>query len=472
MKQLNQLIDGISKRVDVNLSEHDFNTDHFVHSLADPDKFTEHCASYEATSQIPHLLNFHQCNIAGSYFLGKCRVDKSVVYKSDVRGDELKKKGDSAIHSSNVTLSDDEIITISNSFLFKILIHSKSYNPETPEEFFIRNTVAAHYAIIHGSTLEGCYIGAFSTVDRTVLHACLVGEFSYVQADDLYHRKIKRGTVWIDNQHYSFRYTHPKKILDRYISLGKAFQPTGLLYEFNEKRKNELEWAPQKTTQDSFETHPPSAINRFAVIKGKTELGNRVSICQRAFIEHAEIGDDSTAQENSYIINSKLSKFNIIAHGGKVVHSILGMHVFTGMNSFLNGKENAGIVIGEGCIIMPHTIIDPKQPVEIPAGRLIWGFIESQEDVKTHSMSLSELTQCNGVKKISMGNMIFEGQGDAFVGDLKSRIVQALESKQSANGKKATSDRIQDSKNTSIFIIQPYETGPKTGIYPTIKLEQ
>lgn len=450
--------------MNVNLSEHDFNTDHFVHSLTDPDKLLEHCASYEATPQASHLMNFHECNIAGSYFLGNCRVDKSVVYKSDVRGDELKKKGDSAIHSKAVTLSDDEFITITNSFLYKTLIHSKSYNPETPEEFFIKNTAAAHYTTIHGSTLEGCYIGAFATVDRTSLHACLVGEFSYLQSDDLFHREIERGTIWVDNENYSFRYTYPQKILDRYISLNKDFQPTGLLYEFTEKRKADLERVPQKTKQ-ALETQSPSALNRFAVIKGKNKIGKRVSICQRAFIENAEIADNSTVQENSYIINSKLSDFNIIAHGGKVINATLGTHVFTGMNSFINGNENSGIIIGDGCIIMPHTIIDPKQAVEIPAGRLIWGFIGSQEDVEMQSISLNELARVNGEKQLHIGNMVFEGQGAAFVDCLRGRINQTPESIGTR------SDRLQNSKNTSVFIIQPYGSGPKTGIYPTIKIE-
>lgn len=468
MKQLNQLIDGIVRRVNANLREYDFNTGHFVHSATDPDKMLEYCASYEATSKSPLQLNFRESNIAGSYFLGKCRVNRSVVYKSDVRGDELNKKGNPAIHSKRVTLDEDEIITINNSFLFKILIHSKSYNPETPEEFFIKNTVAAHYSTIHGSTLEGCYLGAFATVDRTALHACIVGGFSYVQAGELYHREITPGTVWVENENFSFRYTYPKKILDRYIALDEAFQPTGVLYEFAEERKTDLERVPEQITPDAFDVSSPCAINRFAVIKGKTEIGKRVSICQRAYIENAEIGDGSTVQENAYIINSKLSNFNITAHGGKVIHCVLGMHVFTGMNCFLNGKENAGIVIGEGSIIMPHTIIDPVRPIEIPADRLVWGFIGTQEDVKTNSISLTELKEA---KKISMGKMVFEGNGGAFVKALRNRIELALESKGASDAEGTVPDRIQDSQNTSVLIIQPYGIGPKVGIYPTIKIE-
>ena len=460
MEQLNQLIDGISRRVSLNLTEYDFDTDHFVHSVTDQAKLLECCASYDATSQIPFQLNFHECNIAGSYFLGNCRVDKSVVYKSDIRGDELKRKGDSAIHSK-YTLSDDEVISITNSFLFKTLIHGKSYNPETPEEFFIRNTAAAHYATIHGSTLEGCYIGAFATVDRTSLHACLVGEFSYIQANDLFHKELKRGTVWFENEHYSFRYTYPETILDRYISHGNDCQPTGALYEFTEKLNIELEKMPPQSADIPIDTSHPYFINHFAVINGETEIGKGVSICQRVFIEKSEIGDNATALENSCIINSKLSNHTIITHGVKVIYTTLGKNVFTGMNSFLNGKEDADISIGDGCIIMPHTIIDPVESIKIPSDQLIWGFISTQEDVATHSVSLKELNQ---TKKISMGNMTFEGKGHAFVDALNHRTDLIPQDR--------NDNSIQDSENTSVFVIQPYGTGPKTGIYPTLKIEE
>lgn len=461
MEQLNQLINGISKRVSLNLTEYDFDTDHFVHSLTDQNKLLEYCASYDATSKAPFELNFHECNIAGSYFLGNCRVDKSVVYKSDVRGDELKQKGDPAIQSESFILSDDEVISITNSFLCKTLIHSKSYNSETPENFFIKNTIASHYSNIHGSTLEGSCIGAFTTIDRTALHSCLVGDFSYIQAHDLFHKELERGTVWFENENYSFRYTYPETILNRYISLGEDSRPTGILYEFTEKLKTELEKMPPQLADIPVDKSHPYFINHFAVIKGNTRIGKDVSICQRAFIENAEIGDNATVQENTYVINSKLLNYTIITHGGKAIHSTLGMNVFTGMNSFLNGKVDAEINIGDGCIILPHTIIDPVKQITIPPDQLIWGYISAQEDVATHSVSLKEL---NHTKKISMEGMVFEGKGNAFVEALKHRIDLIAQNR--------TNKRVQSPENTSVFVIQPYGTGPKTGIYPTLRIEE
>lgn len=469
LKQLNQLVDGIAGRVNVGLNGHAFNTDHLVHWLASRTRPLECCASYEATSKSPILLKFHECNIAGSHFLGRCRVDRSVVYKSDVRGEELKRKGDPVNHSKTDALSNDEIITISNSFLFKTLIHSRSCNPETPEELFIRNTIAAPYATLYGSTLEGCYVGAFATVDRTALHSCLVGEFSYIQVGHLDQKEIERGTVWAEDEHYSFRYTYAKEILDRYISLDEAFQPTGALYAFAEERKPDLERNPEQVTDGASGAPSPPVLSRFAVVKGKMMIGRRVSICERAFVENSVLADGAMARENTFIINSRLSGLNISDHGSKVVWSTLGERVFTGINAFLNGKENAKIVVGEGCIIMPHTIIDPEQPIEIPGGRLVWGFIGSAEDVDAHSISLAELSEA---KKISMGGMVFEGKGADFVAALKHRIHMIFESNGAFRGSGTALDPIQDPGNTQVFTIQPYGTGPKTGLYPTIKIEQ
>jgi len=47
---------------------------------------------------------------------------------------------------------------------------------------------------------------------------------------------------------------------------------------------------------------------------------------------------------------SFLGGLNITAHGGKVIHARMGRETFVGFNSFLNGKPDAVINIGEGCI--------------------------------------------------------------------------------------------------------------------------
>ena len=57
-----------------------------------PSKLTKFYAFYGITSH--HSLHFHFSNssLAGSYFLGQCKVDDSVLYKSDIRETNSKPK--------------------------------------------------------------------------------------------------------------------------------------------------------------------------------------------------------------------------------------------------------------------------------------------------------------------------------------------------------------------------------------------
>jgi hypothetical protein len=54
---------------------------------------TKFYAFYGITPHHPLNLVFKHANLSGSYFLGQVRVTNSLLYKSDIRGDELKKKG-------------------------------------------------------------------------------------------------------------------------------------------------------------------------------------------------------------------------------------------------------------------------------------------------------------------------------------------------------------------------------------------
>ena len=81
-------------------------------------------------------------------------------------------------------------------------------------------------------------------------------------------------------------------------------------------------------------------------------------------------------------------------HGAwpKICEADLGRHVFVGFNSFLRGRPDARLAIGDETIVMPHTIIDSKKPLEIPAGRLVWGMIRDQEDLKTNSIAIDKFS--------------------------------------------------------------------------------
>ncbi len=468
MKQLLQLIDRIISRVNVNLREFDYDVQPFINASTNLAKMLNYYASYAVTSKHPLRLQFSNSNIAASYFLGKCTVNRSVVYKSDVRGDELKRKGETIYCTKELPLVEDEVITIRDSFLFRTLIHSKSHNLETPEEFFIRNTVAGHFSNIHGSTMEGCYLGVFATVDHMSLHSCIVGEFSYVQAEELFHRAIRPGTIWIANDEYSFQYIYPEDVLKRYVALDASYRPVGLLIDFVESRKTDFERLFEQLNMEAMDTPQSSTVNRFALIKGKTRIGKNVLICQRAYLENAEMGVGSNAQENTYIINSKLSGYNVTAHGAKIIHCTLGTHIFVAFNCFLNGKTAAPIEIGRNCIIMPHTIIDANEPIAIPENHLVWGFIGSQEDLRNNSIALDDLEKSS---ELNLGNMTFHGDGQAFVKAFRERFEHILELNGAYYAKGKNRGHAQSDQSASFNMIQPYRTGVNRGIYPTITIE-
>ncbi|MEH0023047.1 MAG: transferase [Desulfobacter sp.] len=469
MNQLKQLNDRIISRLNVNLNGFHFDAETFVASAIDYEKMLKFYAFYGITAHHPIFFDFRKSNIAGSYFLGKCYVGRSTIYKSDIRGDELKRKGDFIDCSKNVPLLDDEIITIKDSLLYKTLVHSNSHNPESPEEFYIRNSVSAHYSNIHGSTIEGSFLGPFATVDLMNLHACIVGEFSYIQVGELYHQKIEPGTVWVKHPDFELKYTFEKEILNDYVGLNETDQPRGQIYDFVKQREKDYERLFDVIALDPVEFPKSSAVNRYAVIKGDTFIGENVLVSQRAFLENAKIGDGSNAQENSYIVDSELVGMNVTAHGGKIINAEVGTKTFVGFNSFIHGKADARITIGKGCIVMPHTIIDSDEPIEIPEYHLVWGFIGSQKDLETHTLSFADVEKVKD--EITVGRMTFRGNGIAFINAKKTRINQILMANGSFFQNEKNRGHAQDGQNISFNTLQPYTTGDNTGIYPSIRID-
>lgn len=469
MKELKQLTDRIISRVNINLEMFDFDSENFVVSALDTQKMLNFFAFYGITSHHPIYFSFTHSNIAGSYFLGQCHVGRSAVYKSDVRGDELKRKGDDIYSSKNVPLVKDETITIRDSLLFKTLVHSNSHNPKSPEEFGIRSTISAHYANIHGTTLQGCFIGPFATVDLMNLLSCIVGEFSYVQAGELFHQKIEPGTVWVRTDDFEFKYKFESKILENYVSINSLQQPRGILYDFTLEHEQIHEELFENLNTEQENKPPTSAVNPYAVVIGDTQIGENVLVSQRAFLENAIMGDGSNAQENSFIINSELEGFNVTAHGGKIINSKIGIKTFVGFNSFLNGKADAPIEIGSNSIVMPHTIIDSEVPIKIPADYLVWGFIGCVEDLKNNTVSLSEFEKIEDI--FVLGQLEFIGSGRLFAEVFKNRIDKILLENGALFKKGKDRGHAQDGQNISFNMIQPYRTGPRKGLYPSIRIE-
>lgn len=471
MTELQRLIDRIIDRVNINLREPAFDVGPYIRNLIPPSQFGKFYAFYGLTLHHPLHFFFKHSSMAGSYFLGKCIVDHSVLYKSDIRGDELKGRGEVFPYRGlEIPLHDDEVIRIKDSILVKNLVHNNSHDPESPEEFLIQNVVSMHYANIHGSPVEGSFLGPFCTVDLTTLHDCVIGKYAYVQVGELAHHFIEPGQVWIrSDEDFDFSYRFKPDILKKYIDMEVGKSPTGIFMDFVESRKENFAKVFEVVESKPLVPVPQGAsLSRYAVVKGNTQINENVLVAQRAFLEDAVLGGGSNAQENCYIVGSRLEGENITAHGGKVIHACLGEKVFVGFNSFLQGRTGCGLKIGKGSIVMPHTIIDLEEPVEIPSDQLVWGYIRNRADLAQHSISLDKLSKSEG--ELQIGAMHFKGSGAKFVHAFSHRLEHILEANGAYFDGTKNKGHAQTGQNISFNIIQPYPEGALQGIYPTIDI--
>ncbi|UCD81438.1 MAG: transferase [Desulfobacterales bacterium] len=472
MKELAKLLDRITQRININLRELGYDISPFVKNLVPLNQMVKFYAFYGITPHHPLDFVFRHSSLSGSYFLGKVRTINSILYKSDIRGDELKHRGDVFRYQNfEIPVSRDEGIDIEDSYLVKTLVHNFSHDPETLEKFFIKDTVSAHYANIHGSPSDGCFLGPFATVDLTTIRDCVIGTFSYVQAGEIAHLNVDPGTVWVRNPgEFNFLYRHSLPKLHPYINFSAGRSPLGLFIDFVEDRKGDFQRVFEVVKLDTPVSVPASAsLDRFAVIKPKTRIGENVLVAQRAYLQNARLGKGANAQENCYIINSRLEGYNVTAHGAKIIEADLGKNIFVGFNSFLRGRTNCRLTVGDESIIMPHTIIDIEKPLTIPPGHLVWGLITNAADLQLNSMALEDLSEIDG--GLVHGNMSFEGRGAGFVSAFRDRIHHILE----ANGAffNGTDHRghAQKNQNISFNTIQPYSDVELEGLYPTIIIQ-
>jgi carbonic anhydrase/acetyltransferase-like protein (isoleucine patch superfamily) len=468
MKTLHALFDRIVQRVNINLRELEFDARPLVENLIPFNQLTKFYAFYGITPHHALDLQFRNSNLAGSYFLGKCCATNSILYKSDIRGDELKKKGDVyQFQNFRIPVSQDEAIRIQDCFLVKTLVHNYSHDPETLENFFISNTVSMHYANIHGAPTDGSFLGPFATVDLTTMNDCVLGAFSYVQAGEIGHLNIAPGTIWVRSpDHFNFIYRYPPAELERYIRFPAGQPPQGVLMDFVEERKEAFQHIFERVNLEPVAVPESSSLDRFAVIRPKTVIRENVLVAQRAFLENAYLGKGANAQENCYIINSRLKGNNVTAHGGKIIEADLEPNVFVGFNSFLHGRPDCRLTIGQGSVIMPHTIIDIRRPLSIPPGHLVWGLVTEEADLATNCVSLETLSSVKD--HLCIGSMCFEGDGAAFVGAFRDRIHHILEANGAFCDGTANRGHAQKNQNISFNTLQPYPEGELKGLYPTI----
>ncbi len=471
MKELEKLYERIIQRVNINLRELEFDVKPYVWMIIPPSQMSKFYAFYGITPDHPLNLQFKYSGLAGSYFLGQCRVTNSLLYKSDIRGDELKKKGD-ILRTENfeISMSKDEEIEIEDSGLLKTLVHNFSHDPETPEKFFIKNTLSTHYANIHGSPSDGCFLGPFSTVDLTTMRDSVIGTFSYIQAGEINHLNVEPGTIWVRNEEFNFLYQHPLRELSNYIYFAAGNPPQGILIDFVEDRKEAFQRVFDMVNIEQTVSVPDNAsLDRYAVVKPHTHIGENVLVSQRAYLQNAHLGQGANAQENCFIINSRLEGYNVTAHGAKIIEADLAQNVFVGFNSFLRGRPESRIAIGKESIIMPHTIIDIRKPLSIPAGHLVWGLIRDEEELKTNSLSINSFSKIENT--FSKGNMFFEGKGASFVSAFQDRIQHILEANGAFFNGTENIGHAQKNQNISFNTIQPYPRGELKGLYPTIIIQ-
>ncbi|MBG0789808.1 MAG: transferase [Desulfovibrionaceae bacterium] len=469
MKKLEALFDHIAARVNVNLRPMGMDVRSILKNSIPRERHLLYYAFYALTEDHPISFKFTNSNLGGTYFLGKTQVDRSVLYKSDVRGDELKRRGDVVeFNGVKTKLFYDEVIRIINSFLVKTLVHNQSKNPQTPEVFRILNTVAMHYSNIHGTTTEGVYLGAFATADLSILHNCVLGDFSYVQAGDMARQTIEPGRVWIKTKNlFEFNYVYPKGVVEQYVKLDENGKLSGKFIDYVDDLKEDFVPIYSTAAPESLIDVPESAyVSPYAVIKGDCEIGENALVVQRAHIENSIIGKGSNAQENCYIANSVFDGNNVTAHGGKVIWAKNGKNVFVGFNSFLHGTKECPITIGRDSIVMPHTIIDATEPIQIPNNSAIWGYITKQADLATQCVDLDELAQATD---LTLGNAIFQGDGKAFVKAFRHRIDHIREENGAYfDGSDNTRGHAQKTRDACFNILQPFQAGPDAGMYPTM----
>ncbi len=471
MEKLEALFDHITSRVNVNLKPMGIDVRPLLQNAIPRERHLLYYAFYALTEDHPINFTFKNSNLAGTYFLGKTQVDRSVLYKSDLRGDELKRKGDVVeFNGVKTTLFYDEVIRVINSYLCKTLVHNHSKNPEIPEVFKILNTVAMHFSNIHGTTTEGVYLGPFATVDLSVMHNCVVGDFSYVQAGDLSRVTIEPGRIWVkSNGLFEFNYVYPEGIVEQYVKLDKNGQLSGKFIDYVDEFKEDFVPVYSSIQPEPLVEVPDGAyVSPYAVIKGDCQIGKNALIAQRAHIEDSCIGEGANAQENCYIKNSEYEGCNVTAHGGKVIYARVGQNVFVGFNSFIHGTELCPITIGKDSIVMPHTIIDAEEPIKIPENSAVWGYVTKQADLETQCVNLDDLAKATDV---TLGNATFKGDGKAFVEGFRHRIEHIREENGAYfDGTDATRGHAQKTQDACFNILQPFQGGREAGMYPTMKI--
>ena len=134
----------------------------------------------------------------------------------------------------------------------------------------------------------------------------------------------------------------------------------------------------------------------------------------------------------------------------------------------MRGTPEAPLTIGEGSVVLPHTIIDLKEPLELPPWHVIWGHVTCPADLATQSVSIEDFAKVDG--EIKLGAMTFTGNGERFIRAFQNRIHHILEDNGAFFDGKGKFGHAQKTKNITYNLIQPYAEGGFKGVYPNMRI--
>ena len=79
MNELQKLYDRIIQKVNINLRKLEFDAEPYASGLILPDQMSKFYAFYGISADHPLSLEFRHSGLAGSYFLGRCRLNNSLL---------------------------------------------------------------------------------------------------------------------------------------------------------------------------------------------------------------------------------------------------------------------------------------------------------------------------------------------------------------------------------------------------------
>jgi carbonic anhydrase/acetyltransferase-like protein (isoleucine patch superfamily) len=470
--RLSTLCMHIRRQVEAHLTEFGFSAAPHLSGWLDIDRLRHGRAMLGVTPHHPLDFFAREAALAGSYLLGPCRVIRSVAWQSDLRGDELKRAGDEIPTGSDARpLWRNERIHLRHSMLLRTLVHNHNSDPRSPDELGIQDSLALPFANIHGSSAHGCFLGPLATLDLTSARDSCIGAFSYVCTGRLEGQHIAPGRVWLRSPdgEFEFYYRYAPEDLEPYLQHGPGEPPTGILDEIHRIFRPDLEQALDASPGQTAANQPLDGfVSPGSLLKGSVELERNVLVAQRAYLEDCHLGPGSNAQENCCLIRCRLEGEDITAHGGVVWNCRLGSGVFVGFNSLLRGRPESPLTIGDGCIIMPHSILDADQELAIPAHSLVWGLVRGPGDLATQTVSLAELKEISG--KTVRGNLRLTGSGEALVNALTERISHILESNGALFDGARRAGHAQLHQGEAHHLFAPLSDVPRAGLFPMIRL--